>query len=145
MILTSCAVGRPLGFTSRTNSFCSDALVSIAKLKAPTSPLRQIQYAMDSYSALEKAVSQLTDSSLPGGETGAALRERWLRPARTSLTEGRATLRQLRDAVHDDNRTAADAAFAATRQVGRAGVDTALLSASGLDRCARLFTSDSTA
>jgi len=125
VILTSCAVGRPQGFTSRTNSFCSDALAS--------------------YSALEKAVSQLTDSSLPGGETGAALRERWLRPARTSLTEGRATLRQLRDAVHDDNRTAADAAFASTRQVGRAGVDTAWLSASGLDRCATLFTSDSSA
>jgi len=141
--LAGCAVGRPLSFTGRTNSFCSDALASIAKLKAPSDPEHQMRYAMDSYSAIEKAVSQTTDSSLPGGSSGDRLREAWLRPARASLTAGRSTLRELSEAVRDHDRAAAESAFAATASVGREGVDVSLLRADGLDRCASLFSEPS--
>jgi hypothetical protein len=129
-----------MAFTARSNSFCSDALTVISKLTTPDTPLRQIQYATDRYTALEKTVSELTDASLPGGTTGDALRQRWLRPARAALDHGRLQLQQLRDAVHSDDTTGAREAFATARNVGLQGVDTALLRASGLDRCATLFT-----
>jgi hypothetical protein len=128
-----------MAFTARSNSFCSDALTSISKLEAPSTPLRQIQYATDRYTALEKAVSELTDSSLPGGNTGNELRARWLRPARTALAGGRSTMLQLRNAVHAGNAPAAQVAFATARNVGIQGVDTGLLRTTGLDKCATLF------
>lgn len=128
-----------MAFTARSNSFCSDALTSIAKLDSPSTPLRQIQYATDRYTALEKAVSELTDSSLPSGNTGKELRDHWLRPARTALASGRTTMLQLRDAVHAGNAAAAQVAFASARSVGTHGVDTSLLKTKGLDKCATLF------
>lgn len=131
-----------MAFTARSNSFCSDALTAIAKLPTPTSPLQKMQYATDRYTIVEKAVSELTDSSLPSGANGAALRDHWLRPARASLDAGRATMTTLRDAVHSGDTAATGPAFAATRSVGTAGVDTDLLRARGLDRCAVLFTPD---
>jgi hypothetical protein len=133
-------VGRPLAFTARSNSFCSDALTSISKFDAPTTPLRQIQWATDRYTVLDKTVSELTDGSLPGGSTGTALRRNWLEPARASLAAGRQTMLQLRDAVHADDARAADVAFVAARNVGVTGVDTSLLRTRGLDKCATLFT-----
>jgi hypothetical protein len=140
VLLSGCAVGRPLAFTARSNSFCSDALTSIAKFDAPTTPLRQIQWATDRYTVLDKAVSELTDGSLPGGSTGTELRRRWLEPSRASLADGRHAMRQLSDAVHDKNAQAAGVAFVAARNVGLAGVDTSLLRTQGLDKCATLFT-----
>ena len=136
---TACTVGRPMAFTARTNSFCSDAVTGIAKLAEPTSPIEQMQYAMDRYTIVEKAVSELTDSRLPGGTSGQQLRERWLRPARAALDRGRTALQDLRDAVHAHDVGAATTEFAAARSVGIEGVDTALLSAKGLGRCATLF------
>ena len=129
-----------MAFTARSNSFCSDALASIAKFDAPTTPLRQIQWATDRYTVLDKTVSELTDGNLPGGTTGTELRRRWLEPARASLANGRQAMLTLRDAVHDNNAQAAGTAFVGARNVGVTGVDTSLLRTQGLDKCATLFT-----
>jgi hypothetical protein len=139
-LLGGCAVGRPTGFTARSNSFCSDALTSIAKLKTPTDLKMQIQYATDRYTAVEHTVSELTDSSLPSGSAGQELRTGWLRPARASLLAGRSNLEQLRIAVNAGNTDAAATAFAQTESIGTQGVDTSLLAGRGLADCARLFT-----
>ncbi len=149
LTVTGCAVRRPTGFTGRSDSFCSDAMKVIAGLSAPTEPAKQLQYALDRYTAVEKAVSELTDSSLPGGSAGDQLRARWLRPARASLTDGRAALVRLRTAVNavspaDRDRTtsasSSAAAFELTQAIGTQGVDVGLLRAHGLTQCAALFT-----
>lgn len=140
LVLTGCALGRPQAFTARSNSFCTDALTGIDKLHPPTTGLQQIRFATDRYTAVEKAVSSLTTMSLPSGATGAALRERWLRPARASLAEGRTQMKALRDAVHDHDATLATTTFASARNVGTSNVDISLLRSEGLDRCATLFT-----
>jgi hypothetical protein len=140
LALSACAVGRPQAFTARSNSFCSDALRTITSLKTPSTPLTQIQYATDRYTALERAVSELTDSSLPGGGRGGELRDQWLRPARSSLKQGRQPLLALKNAVHADDASAAATAFRAARIVGTAGVNTSLLRSNGLVTCATLFT-----
>ena len=138
-ISTACAVGRPQAFTARSNSFCSDALTSIAKLDEPHSSLAQMRYAVDRYTIVEKAVSELTESRLPGGTTGDALDNGWLRPARSDLTTGRGELGGLRDAFRSGNAAATDQAFAVARNIGTRGIDTTLLRAHGLYRCATLF------
>ena len=143
LLLAGCAVGRPTSYAGRSNSFCGDALTTIAKLKPPTDPRSQMQYAIDRYSAVEKTVSELTDSSVPGGSAGQHLRERWLRPARTSLADGRAVLERLQEAVSAGDRPAAAKAFEAASAVGISGVDAALLETLGLTRCATLFTPSS--
>lgn len=140
LMLTGCAVGRPLGFTGRSDSFCGDALKSIAGLHTPTTTRDEMRYAMDRYTAMEKVVSELTDSSLPGAATGNALRDRWLRPARASLLTGRGVLNELQRAVTAGDIGTAAPAFAATAAIGTANVDTRLLAAQGLTNCAKLFT-----
>ncbi len=140
MLLSGCAVGRPTSFTARSNSFCSDSLKVIAGLKPPSSPLRQIQYATDRYTTVEKTVSELSTSRRPGGEVGAELEQRWLGPARASLLAGRTPMTDLRDAVHGANAPAASTAFASARNAGTQGVDTALLRSLSLTDCAELFT-----
>jgi hypothetical protein len=140
LLLAGCAVGRPTGFTARSNSFCADGTRSIAALKQPTDPLMQMQYATDRYTAVEHTVSELTDSNLPGGSIGAQLRSGWLRPARASLVAGRVTLEQLRTAVNAGDPAAATTAFIRAEAIGTQGVDTSLLSARGLSDCVHLFT-----
>jgi hypothetical protein len=143
ILLTGCALGRPQAFTARSNSFCSDALRGIDKLPAPATTLQQMQFATDRYTIVEKAVSELTDSRLPGGRVGDDLRARWLRPARADLSQGRVVLGQLRDALRAEDAAAATGAFDRARAVGTAGVDTTMLRTQGLDRCAVLFTAPS--
>ena len=84
-ILASCAVGRPSGFTARSNAICADASAAITKLSAASDPSAALRYALDRYVIVEKVVATLTDSPLPDGQTGRELRDRWLEPARTSL------------------------------------------------------------
>lgn len=144
--LSGGALGRPRAFTARSNSFCADAWATITTLVGPSDPKRQIRYATDRYTAIEHAVSALTDSTLPSGATGQALRAHWLRPARASLLAGRAPLQNLRVAVNRADTTGSaaltltTAAFAPTQSIGTQGVDLALLRRSGLNQCARLFT-----
>jgi hypothetical protein len=126
-------------FTARSNSFCADASTSIAKLKTPTEPKAQLQYAMDRYAAMEKAVSELTDSSLPGGDQGEQLRAQWLRPARASLKEGLGTLEQLRQAIKAEDRERVQSAYQRSRNIGTDEQAANLLDTDGLTACSRLF------
>ena len=139
LTLTGCAVGRPLGFAGRTDSFCGDALTTISKLAPPATLEDKMRFATDRYTAIERTVSELTDSSLPGGASGQQLRERWLRPARGSLQAGRAVLDQLRTAIQGHDTPAADRAFARSLSIGTDGVDDGLLRQRGLMTCATLF------
>ncbi len=88
MTLAGCTVGRPSGFTARSNDTCRDATKVIDALHVPRDPITALGYALDRYTAVERAVSTLTDSSLPAGQRGRELRERWMRPARASLEAG---------------------------------------------------------
>jgi hypothetical protein len=140
VLLTGCDVGRPSGFTGLSNSFCSDTVHQISALKPPLTPKAHLQFATDRYTAVEHLVSELTDSSLPGGSEGQQLRGQWLRPARASLTAGRTVLAELRSAVLADDSASIATTFAASNAIGTAGVDLALLRAHGLTTCARAFT-----
>jgi len=137
--VTGCSSGGS-GYVSRSNHTCAETRKTIGQLKPPADPKAGLAYALDRYVAVEKAVSTLTDSSLPGGPTGRDLRNRWLRPARASLKTGNADLKQLRDAARDGDRSAASSAFTAASAAGTAGVDTDLLRARSLTTCAELFT-----
>lgn len=139
LTLTGCAVGRPLGFSDRTDSFCGDALTAISKLAPPVTLGDKMRFATDRYTAFERTVSELTDSSLPGGPSGQQLRERWLRPARVSLQAGRVVLAQLQTAVQAHDSPTADRAFARSVSIGTEGVDDGLLRQRGLTTCATLF------
>jgi hypothetical protein len=138
--LSGCAVGRPTGFTARSNSFCSDTNRQLAALKVPTTPKAHLQFATDRYTALEHLVSELTDSSLPGGSAGQQLRVDWLRPARSSLRTGRTVLADLRTAVRAGDNSAVVSAFVESNAVGTAGVDLELLRSRNLTTCVRSFT-----
>jgi hypothetical protein len=137
---TGCAVGRPAGFTARSNATCADASAAITKLSSATDPSAGFRYALDRYVIVEKAVATLTDSRLPGGQTGSELRQGWLQPARMSLATATGQLESLRQAVRHADREAAASAFAAAVVTGTAGVDTDYLRSQRLDRCADLFT-----
>jgi hypothetical protein len=140
VLLAGCAVGRPLSFTGRTNSFCTDANHLVSTLKAPTTPKAHLQYATDRYTAIEHLVSELTDGSLPAGTTGQQLRADWLRPARASLLSGRSVLADLRAAIKADNSTSIASTFTQSNAIGTAGVDVGLLRAHGLTACVPAFT-----
>ena len=139
-ILTGCAVGRPSGFTARSNATCVDASSAITKLRAASDPSAALRYALDRYVIVEKAVATLTDSRLPGGQTGHELRDRWLQPARTSLGTATVDLERLRQAVRHPDRDASASAFASAVVTGTVGVDGDYLRAQHLDKCAALFT-----
>jgi hypothetical protein len=137
--LTGCTVGRPSGFTARSNDTCRTATKAIGALAAPHDQAAALAYALDRYTAVELAVSTLTDSSLPAGRRGRELRERWLRPARASLQAADDELTQLRDALRRHDRATAARAFASASVSGTDGVDTSLLRTQGLTDCATLF------
>ncbi len=138
--VAGCSVGQPTGFVSRSNDTCATATKVVDALKAPRDPGAALAYALDRYTALEHAVSTLTDSSLPGGKSGRDLRERWLRPARASLRAGDDEMARLRDAVRRRDDAAAAVAFGSAAMAGTSGVDTTLLRTRGLIKCATLFT-----
>lgn len=140
MALAGCTVGRPSGFSARSNDTCRDATAVIDALDAPHDAVSTLGYALDRYTAVERAVSTLTDSSLPAGQRGRELRERWLRPARASLQAAGDELSRLRDAVRHDDDGAVAQAFADASEAGTAGVDATMLRAQGLTDCAALFT-----
>lgn len=135
-----CSVGRPSGFVARSNDTCATATKTVSALKKPSDPRAALAYALDRYTALEHAVSTLTDSSLPGGPAGRDLRDSWLRPARASLRTGDDDLSRLRDAVRRHDDAGAALAFGSAALAGTSGVDTTLLRARGLIKCATLFT-----
>jgi len=139
-ILTSCAVGRPSGFTARSNATCADAAAAITKLSAASDPSAALRYALDRYVIVEKAVATLIDSPLPDGQTGRELRDRWLQPARTSLGTATVELERLRQAVRRSDRDASASAFTSAVVTGTVGVDAGYLTAQRLDKCAALFT-----
>ena len=139
LLLTGCDVGQPSGFTARSEYFCRQTSTQIGDLSDPTTPKAQLQFATDRYTLVERLVSELTDSSLPGSSTGAELRERWLRPARVSLADGRSVLVALRAAANTSDSAAADTAFARSLAIGTDHVDTALLRRHGLEDCAQVF------
>ncbi len=139
-ILASCAVGRPSGFTARSNATCADASAAIAKLSAASDPSAALSYALDRYVIVEKAVATLTDSRFPDGQTGRGLRDRWLEPARTSLGTATVELERLRQALRRSDRDGSAGAFASAVVTGTVGVDAGYLMAQQLDKCAALFT-----
>jgi hypothetical protein len=139
VLLAGCDVGQPSGFTARSEFFCRQTSTQIEDLKRPATPKAQLQFATDRYTLVERLVSELTDSSLPDSSTGNELRERWLRPARASLVDGRNVLVALRTAANTGDRAAADVAFAQSLAVGTGAVDTALLRGQGLPDCAQVF------
>lgn len=139
LTLAGCSSGGS-GYVSRSNHTCAETRKTIGQLKPPADPKAGLAYALDRYVAVEKAVSTLTDSSLPRGSTGRDLRARWLRPARASLETGDSDLNRLRDAARDGDRSAASSAFTTAATTGTAGVDTDLLRARSLTTCAELFT-----
>jgi hypothetical protein len=138
-LLAGCDLGHPGGFTAGSNSFCGAAAKQISKLTRPTGPKQQLQYATDRYTVIEHLVSEMTDSSLPGGTEGAQVRDHWLRPARASLADGRSILVALRAAANDHDAAAANAQFVRSLAIGTDDVDTALLRAHGLTQCAEVF------
>jgi hypothetical protein len=135
-----CSVGGSSGWAHRSEHTCADANKTITKLKAPGDPKAALAYALDRYVAVEHAVSELTDSTLPGGAVGRDLRTLWLAPARASLKAADVDLRRLRTAVRAGDRTGASVAFGAATTAGTSGVDTAVLRTQGLSACATLFT-----
>jgi hypothetical protein len=135
-----CSVGRPTGFAARSNDTCATATKTIAALRDPHDATSALAYALDRSTAVERAVSTLTDSSLPGGQAGQDLRERWLRPARSSLRAGDDDLVRLRDATRRHDVAGAVTAFGSAAAAGTSGVDTELLRSRGLTKCAGLFT-----
>jgi hypothetical protein len=138
-LLGGCNLGHPGGFTAGSNAFCRQTSVAIAKLSRPTSPKAQLQYATDRYTLVERLVSEMTDSSLPGAMFGRQVRAQWLQPARTSLGTGRSVLVDLRTAVNAHDAGAASSEFDRSQAIGTQGVDTGLLQAHGLGDCAKVF------
>lgn len=139
-VLTGCAVGRPSGFTARSNATCADASAAIRKLSAASDPSAALRYALDRYMIVEKTVATLTDSPLPDGQIGRELRDRWLEPARTSLGTATVEVERLRQAVRSSDRDASASAFASAAVTGTVGVDAGYLMAQRLDQCAAVFT-----
>jgi hypothetical protein len=138
-LLTACDLGHPGGFTAGSNAFCGAAAKQVSNLARPTSPKEQLQYATDRYTVIEHLVSEMTDSSLPGGTEGAQVRDHWLRPARASLADGRSILIALQATANEHDVVGADAQFSRSLAIGTDGVDTALLRAHGLTQCANVF------
>jgi hypothetical protein len=138
-LLGGCNLGHPGGFTAGSNAFCRQTSVAIAKLTRPSSPKAQLQYATDRYTLVERLVSEMTDSSLPGSTFGHQVRDEWLRPARASLVAGRSVLVDLRAAVNSHDAAAAAAQFEQSQAIGTHGVDTGLLRAHDLSDCAKVF------
>ncbi|MEP6599381.1 MAG: hypothetical protein ABJB98_08050 [Actinomycetota bacterium] len=137
--VAGCTVARPTGFDARTDATCGEAMMAVGDLDAPADPAAGLRYALDRYVIVEKVVATVTDSALPGGDAGRALRDRWLRPARASLRSGSDALRRLRDASRANDRAAAMSAFSAAAAAGATGVDLTLLVDRSLPRCAALF------
>jgi hypothetical protein len=138
-LLAACDLGHPGGFTAGSNSFCGAAAKQISQLTRPTSPKTQLQYATDRYTVIEHLVSEMTDSSLPGGTEGTQVRDHWLRPARASLVDGRSILVALRAAANAHDVAGADVQFGRSLAIGTQDVDTSLLRVHGLTQCANVF------
>jgi hypothetical protein len=138
--MAGCAVGQPREFTARANQLCADVGRTMSHLPTATEGTEALRWSMRRYADMEHLVGQLTDDpAIPGGASGKELRNRWLRPARASLTRGRADLEVLRQALHHDP-AAASRALTASLRAGTAGVDTAYLDRTGLPACALTFT-----
>jgi hypothetical protein len=124
--------------TVQAQDACRGADQSIAGLAPPTDPAAGLRYALDRYSAIELAVSTVTDSSLPAG---APLRRSWLDPAQSSLRTGRPALSTLQQAVAHHDPAAAGTAFAVAARAGSLGPDVlAAVGRAGLPECTQLFT-----
>ncbi len=124
--------------TVQAQDACRDADQSIAQLAAPADPAAGLRYALDRYSAIELAVSTVTDSSLP---SGAPLRRTWLDPAQASLRIGRPALSTLQQAVSHHDPATAGTAFAVAARAGSIGPDAlAAVGRAGLTQCTQLFT-----
>jgi hypothetical protein len=141
-LLTGCGESTP--FAQRTEHTCATASATITGLSAPVNPSTGLKFALDRFSAMDLAVSTVTDSSLPSGSAGAQLRERWLVPARASLATGRTALAALQRAVHQGDDQAAATEFTIAAAAGTAAVDPSVLTATGLPECAALFSPSNT-
>jgi hypothetical protein len=138
--LVGCAVGQPREFTVRANRLCADVGRNVSDLPTATQGSQALRWSMRRYADLEHLVALLTDDpGIPGGRTGDELRDRWLRPARSSLAQGRVDLEDLRQAIQHDP-AAVGPALTASLRAGTAGVDTAYLDRAGMPACAVTFT-----
>jgi hypothetical protein len=138
--VASCAVGQPREFTARANQLCADVGQNVSQLQTATEGTEALHWSMTRYTDIEHLVALLTDDrAIPGGPSGEELRNRWLRPARTSLARGLDDLERLRQAIHHDP-AAVGPALTASLRAGTAGVDTAYLDRAGLPACAVTFT-----
>jgi len=138
--VAGCAVGQPREFTARANQLCADVGRTVSDLQTATEGTEALRWSMTRYADIEHLVALLTDDpAIPGGGSGEALRNRWLRPARASLARGLDDLEQLRQAIRDDP-AAVGPALTASLRAGTTGVDTAYLERTGLPACAVTFT-----
>jgi len=138
--VAGCAVGQPREFTARANHLCADVGRTMSHLPTATEGTEALRRSMTRYADMEHLVAQLTDDpAIPGGASRKELRNRWLRPARASLTRGLADLEDLRQAIQNDP-AAVGRALTASLRAGTAGVDTAYLGRTGLPACALTFT-----
>jgi hypothetical protein len=137
--LAGCAAGQPREFTARANQLCADVSRTVSGLPTATEGTEALRWSMRRYTDMEHLVAQLTDDlAIPGGTSGAELRDRWLRPARASLVRGLDDLDDLRQAIRRDP-AAVRPALTASLRAGTAGVDTAYLDRAGLAACALTF------
>jgi hypothetical protein len=138
---TACTLGQATSFSGRADAACRQVADEVGPVPANPDPTEQLQYALDRYTDVERAVAEISsDVAFPGGARGRALRRDWIDPAEQSLRDGWDDLRRLSRAVAagDDERAAAE--FTAARSAGTAGVRPATIRAAGLDACAQLFT-----
>jgi hypothetical protein len=139
-LTAACAVGQPRDFAARADRLCAGVNRSLDHLTEAAQGVPALRWASTRHTDIEHLVAQLTDDTgLPGGGGGIALRDKWLRPARASLTQGLTDLETLRQAIRHDP-AAVGPALAAALRAGTAGVDTGYLTEQHMPACALTFT-----
>lgn len=132
------------GFSSGADASCAKSLRAVQQLAttgdtSTGTPTAALRTALDRYKIIELLISELTEGALPGGDDGAAIKDRWLDPSRRSLESRRADLLALSHAVRDGEDSRVPELAAAADLAGVDGVDQQYLSTSAMPSCATLF------
>lgn len=125
-------------FAADANKACEKSANRIAQLSTPADPQDAIGYAIDVYLEKDRLLTQLTRMRLPHDDA-AALRTRWLDPARQDLADLRPHLDAIRQAVRQRDSDRVRAELDALVRTSADGVDDALLSEHGLTHCREVF------
>lgn len=136
-LLSGCGTSRA-DFVTSANSVCEHTADRIARLDSPRTPQQALGYAIDLLADKDRALIQLNEMSLPGGDA-ATLRDRWLRPATHDLDRANDGVARVRRAVSAPDPDALSAELDVLRRAGTAGVDDSVLTGLGLTECLRVF------